>query len=278
MPIDAPRADNRDNWDERVAGHIDGYKVHRYLDDPEHMSDIVMFDVDRLGDITGLEVLHMQCHIATDTITLARLGANVTGLDFAPSAIAAAEEMFAKTGTPGRFVTSELYDAPAALGEQFDLVYTGVGAINWLPDIDGWAGVVDHFVKPGGRLFMTEGHPVAWALDQDREDHLLVLDFPYFEGRMQTWDEETSYLGDARLTNTTSHEWNHGLGEIFTALLTRGFEIRLFEEHQELPWKMHSWMEEHRDGWFRFPEEVRDQVPLMYTLVAEKKMEAITDG
>lgn len=272
MPIDAPRSDNRDNWDERVAGHIDGYRVDRYIRDPAHKSDIVMFDEKRLGDLTGLDVLHLQCHIATDTITLARLGANVTGIDFAPSAIAAAEDMFAKTNTPGRFVLSELYDAPKVLHQQFDMVYTGVGAINWLPDIDGWANVVDHFVKPGGRLFMTEGHPVAWALDQDRQDKLLVLGFPYFEGRMQTWDEEKSYLGDATLTHTTSHEWNHGLGEIFGALLKRDFDIRTFEEHRVLPWQMHSWMEEFEEGWFRFPEGLRDQVPLMYTLVAQKAM------
>ena len=270
MPIDEPRADNLANWDERVAGHIEGYRVDRYIADPNHMSDVVMFDRDRLGDISGQKVLHLQCHIATDTITLARLGASVTGIDFAPSAIAAAEDMFSKTGTPGRFIQSEVYDAPAALDEKFDMVYTGVGAINWLPDIDGWAGVVDHFVAPGGRLFMTEGHPVAWALDQDREDRLLVMQFPYFESDMQTWDEEQSYLGDATLTNTTSHEWNHGLGEIFTALLRRGFVIELFEEHRVLPWRMHSWMEEFTEGWFRFPADVADRVPLMYTLIASK--------
>ncbi len=268
--MDEQRAANRANWDDRVAGHIDGYRVDRYIDDPSHMSDIVMFDRERLGDLTGTTALHLQCHIGTDTITLARLGAAVTGIDFAPKAIAAARDIFAKTDTPGRFIVSELYDAPEALDEQFDLVYTGVGALNWLADIDGWAGVVDHFVKPGGRLLITEAHPVAWALDQDREDRLLVLDFPYFEGRMQTWDEDFSYLGDAKLTATVTHEWNHGLGEIFTALLTRGFIIKTFVEHTVLPWKMHSWMEESEDGWFRFPADVRDRVPLMYTLVAEK--------
>jgi SAM-dependent methyltransferase len=272
MPMNEHRADNRANWDDRVAGHVEGYRVDRYINDPSHMSDIVMFDADRLGDLTGTSALHLQCHIGTDTITLARLGAAVTGIDFAPKAIAAAQDMFTRSGTPGRFIVSELYDAPEALDEQFDLVYTGVGALNWLSDIDGWAGVIDHFVKPGGRLLLTEGHPVAWALDQDREDRLLVLDFPYFEGRMQTWDEDTSYLGNAKLSATVSHEWNHGLGEIFTALLNRGFAIMTFVEHRVLPWKMHGWMEETEDGWFRFPEDVRDQVPLMYTLVAEKSL------
>jgi len=221
MPIDDPRADNRDNWDDRVAGHIAGYRVDRYVNDPAHLSDIVIFDQDRLGELRGKKVLHLQCHIGTDTITLARLGAEVTGIDFAPSAIGACRELFTATATPGR-------------------------------------------------LCITEAHPVAWALDQDRDDQLLVLGYPYFEGRMQTWDEDFSYLGDATLTHTVSHEWNHGLGEIFTALLRRGFVIKLFEEHRVLPWRMHSWMEEDAAGWFRFPEDVRDQVPLMYSLVAEK--------
>ncbi|MCP3976099.1 MAG: class I SAM-dependent methyltransferase [bacterium] len=271
MPMNHHREDNRANWDGRVDGHIDGYRVDRYIDDPNHMSDVVMFDIDRLDDLAGTTALHLQCHIGTDTITLARLGAEVTGIDFAPKAIAAAQDMFAKAGNAGRFIVSELYDAPQALDEQFDMVYTGVGALIWLSDIDGWAGVVDHFVKPGGRLFITEGHPAAWALDQDREDRLLVMDFPYFETvEPQTWNEATSYLGDATLTATTSHEWNHGLGEIFTALLNRGFVIKTFVEHRVLPWKMHSWMEEAPEGWFQFPESVRDKVPLMYTLVAEK--------
>ncbi len=265
------RNDNRANWDGRVEGHIDGYRVDRYIDDPNHMSDVVMFDIDRLGDLSGTTALHLQCHIGTDTITLARLGAEVTGIDFAPQAVAAAEDMFTRAGNSGRFIVSELYDAPQALDEQFDMVYTGVGALNWLSDIDGWAAVVDHFLKPGGRLFITEGHPVAWALDQDREDRLLVMEFPYFEAvEPQTWNEATSYLGDATLTATTSHEWNHGLGEIFTSLLKRGFVIKTFQEHRILHWKMHSWMEETPEGWFQFPENVRANVPLMYTLIAEK--------
>lgn len=270
MPIDEFRADNRANWDDRVAGHIDGYRVDRYLADPTHMSDIVEFDRERLGDLRGQKVLHLQCHIGTDTLTLARMGASVTGIDLAPKAIAAAQDMFAKTNTPGRFIVSELYDAPGVLDEQFDLVYTGVGALNWLPDIDGWAAVVDHFTRPGGRLFITEGHPMAWTLEHDRDDQLLVVGYPYFEGRMQTWDEESSYLGDAKLTATTAHEWNHGLGEIFTALLDRGFIIKTFVEHDVQPWKAHDWMEEFQEGWFRLPEDVRDQTPLMYTLVARK--------
>ncbi len=270
MPVDEFREDNRANWDDRVAGHITGYRVDRYLVDPGHLSNVIEFDRDRLGDITGQDVLHLQCHIGTDTLSLARLGATVTGIDFSPKAIEAARDLFAKTDTPGRFFVSELYDAPAALDEQFDMVYTGVGALNWLPDIDGWAGVVDHFTRRGGRLFITEGHPVAWALDQDRDDRLLVLGFPYFEGRRQTWDMDASYAGDARLTKTIAHEWNHGLGEIFTSLLDRGFGIRQFVEHDRVCWRMHEWMDEIQEGWFQFPAELRDQVPLMYTLIADK--------
>ena len=271
MPLDEFGQANLANWDERVEGHIPGYDVQRYIDDPQHLSDVVAFDLERLGDLSGQKVIHLQCHIGTDTLSLARLGAEVTGIDFSPQAVVAASSMFEAAGTPGRFIESELYDSPAVLDERFDMVYTGVGAINWLSDIDGWAGVVDHFLRPGGRLFLTEGHPVAWSLDQDRGDRLIVIDLPYFEGRMSTWNEETSYLGDAALKNATTHDWNHGLGEIFTALLDRGFVIKSFVEHDSLFWQMHSWMEEGEDGRFRFPEDVRDQFPLMYTLIADKE-------
>lgn len=271
MPIDGPRAENKLNWNERVEGHLTGYRVDRYINDPNHLSDCVTFDKDRLGDLNGLDVLHLQCHIGTDTITLARMGANVTGIDFAPDAIAAAQDICAKSGTPGRFIEAELYDAPAVLDEQFDMVYTGIGALCWLPDIDGWAAVVDHFVKPGGRLFITEAHPITWTIDDERDDDVLQIVRPYFEGRMSTWDADFSYLGDATIANTRTNEWNHGLGEIFTALLKRCFEIKLFEEHRTIPWRVTEAMVEDPEGWFQMPEAIADQIPLMYTLVAQKR-------
>ena len=172
MPVcDAPgmadyRDVNRANWDERVPAHAASpdYAVDRFTDDPAFLSGVVSFDLPRLGDIAGLDGVHLQCHIGTDTVSLARLGARMTGLDFSPAALEQGRRLAAATGVDVDFVESDLYGAPEALGtERFDLVYTGIGAICWLPDIRRWANVVATLLRPGGRLFMREGHPVLWS-------------------------------------------------------------------------------------------------------------------
>jgi len=178
---------NLANWNDRVPIHIgpgSDYEIDRYVNDPSHIGTVVDFDRDRLGDLQGVDLVHLQCHIGTDTLSLARLGATGTGVDFSPPAIAAARDMFDRSGTPGRFVESGLYRAPEALdGVRFDMVYTSVGAINWLPDIDGWAQVVAALLKPGGRLFLRDGHPALFVMDHTRSDDRLVPFMSYFSDR-----------------------------------------------------------------------------------------------
>ena len=143
---------NRASWNERVPAHVasPGYSVARFTEDPKFLSRVVQFDLPRLGDISGLDAVHLQCHIGTDTVSLARLGAQMTGVDFSEPAVEAARALAEATGASARFVVSELYDAPDALGpERFDLVYTGIGAICWLPDIHRWAEVVAALPAPG---------------------------------------------------------------------------------------------------------------------------------
>ena len=178
------RAINRAYWNDRAPAHAasPGYGVQRFVDDATFLSDVVRFDVPRLGDIAGLTGIHLQCHIGTDTISLARLGARMTGLDLSGASIGQARSIAARVQPEVIFVEGEVYSAPQLLdNESFDLVYTGIGALCWLPDIRRWAGVVRALLKPGGRLFIREGHPVLWALDDTRTDDLLVMGFPYFE-------------------------------------------------------------------------------------------------
>src|SRR6478752_3769380 len=167
---------NRANWDDRVAAHAASpdYAVARFTDDPSFLSEVVSFDVPRLGDIAGLAAVHLQCHIGTDTVSLARLGARMTGLDFSAPALEQGRRLAAAVGVEVEFAESDLYGAPEALGRQrFDLVYTGIGAICWLPDIRRWARVVADLLRPGGRFFMREGHPILWAIDDVRTDALV---------------------------------------------------------------------------------------------------------
>jgi 2-polyprenyl-3-methyl-5-hydroxy-6-metoxy-1,4-benzoquinol methylase len=165
--MDDFRATNLECWEERADVHAASpdYDVDLLATDADLLSEVVRFDRPRLGVIEGLDVVHLQCHIGTDTISLAKLGASVTGLDFSPSALAQARDLAARAGLDVRFVESELYGAPAALGTTYDLVYTGVGALNWLPDVAGWATVVAALLRPGGRLHLREGHPMLWSLE-----------------------------------------------------------------------------------------------------------------
>ncbi len=232
---------NRANWDERAAAHAASpdYGFARFADDPAFLSDVVRFDRSRLGDVSDLDVVHLQCHIGTDSVSLARLGATVTGVDFSGESLAAARTLADAAGAAVTYVQSDVYEAPAALGgATFDLVYTGVGALCWLPDIRRWAQTVAALLRPGGRLFIREGHPVLWSLDYDRADGLLVLAEPYFEQTQpQIYDEPGTYVStDHVFTQTRTMEWNHGLGEIVTAVLDAGMAITGLAEHQTVPW------------------------------------------
>ena len=233
---------NRANWDDRAQAHAasEDYGVARFAADPGHLSDVVTFDRPLLGDIAGLRGVHLQCHIGTDTVSLSRLGARMTGLDFSPRSLEQARSLAAAAGAEINFVESDLYGAVEALGgEQFDLVYTGIGALCWLPDIRRWAQTVAALLKPGGRLFIREGHPVLWALDYDRTDDLIVLEEPYFEqSEPQVYTEGGTYVDtDAVFTHNVTNEWNHGLGEIVTAVLDHGLVVTGLVEHDTVPWE-----------------------------------------
>jgi SAM-dependent methyltransferase len=172
---------NRATWDERAPAHAASpdYGVKRFVEDPDFLSDVVRFDLPRLGDVRGLRGVHLQCHIGTDTISLARLGARMTGLDLSPASLEQARLLSEQAGPHVDFVEAELYAAVDVLGaEAFDLVFTGIGALCWLPSVDRWANTVARLLAPGGRLFLREGHPMLWTLEYERPDKLLVAEYP----------------------------------------------------------------------------------------------------
>jgi SAM-dependent methyltransferase len=263
---------NLANWESRVPLHVVGYDLNQYIADPGRLSKVVTFDRPRLGDLAGKDVVHLQCHLGTDTLSLARLGARVTGLDFSPSALAVARKLAADCETPIRYVEAELYDAPAALGvNRFDVVYTGIGALCWLPDIERWAGVVASLLRPGGRLFIREGHPALWALGEAREDGLITLDYPYFEGPGVHASEATTYVDhEGELTSPETVDFNHGMAEIITAIMHAGMQLTSFEEHNSVPWAaLGDLMEELPSGEFRLKDRPQ-RLAASYTLQAVK--------
>ena len=282
MTMDESREQNLKSWESRVDVHAGSkmYDLDGMVSGAKQFSDMFAFDVEPLGDVTGLDTVHLQCHIGTDTVSLARLGARVTGLDFSPAALEVARDLAARCGVDARFVESELYGAVDALGrEQFDLVYTGVGSLGWLPDITGWARVVAELLRPGGRLYLREGHPMLWALDPERDDQLLVVGYPYFETEEpEVFDVPGTYTdGDASGIETVSHEWNHGLGEIVQAVLEAGLTLTRLVEHDFAEWKALDWMEVDDEGHWRLPDH-RERLPVMYTLEARKPRELSGSG
>jgi SAM-dependent methyltransferase len=269
------RTVNRASWDDRAPAHAASvdYAVQRFVDDATFISDVVRFDLPRLGDVTGVDGVHLQCHIGTDTLSLERLGARMTGLDFSAASLQQARDLVARTGSATTFVEGDVYEAVDLLGgERFDLVFTGIGALCWLPRIDEWARVVAGLLRPGGRLFIREGHPVLWSLAYDRDDRLLVIEYPYTE-QIDPVIEETdgTYVEtDVRFGATVTHEWNHGLGEIITALLSHGMELTAFVEHDSVPWvALPGSMEPIGGGEYRLVDRPW-RLPHSYTLQARK--------
>jgi SAM-dependent methyltransferase len=265
---------NRANWDERAPAHAasEDYGIPRFVADPHHLSGVVRFDRPLLGDLAGLTGVHLQCHIGTDTLSLARLGARMSGLDLSPASLLEARRLAAATGTPIDYVEADTYSAPAAFGGRtFDLVYTGIGALCWLPDIDRWAGVVDALLAPGGRLFLREGHPMMWAVDDSRTD-ALTLGYPYFEVPEPIDEEEPGTYVDTstEFVHNRVMAWNHGLGETVTALLSRGLEVTGLVEHDSVPWDaLPGRMVRDELGEWRLLEHA-ERLPLSYTLQARK--------
>lgn len=262
------------NWNERVPAHVASpdYAIERFLTDPDHLSRVVRFDRPRLGDISGLRGVHLQCHIGTDTLSLARLGAHMSGLDFSGPALIEARSLAERTGTRIDYVEAEVYAATDVLPPgSFDFVYTGIGALCWLPRVRPWARVIADLLRPGGWFFMREGHPILWSL-AERSHDLLVLDHPYFETEApMVWDEPGTYVEtDQVFQSTITHEWNHGLSEVLTALMDAGFQLTMLVEHQSVPWEaLPGHMERGEDSEWRLKERP-SRLPLTYTVRAVK--------
>ena len=265
---------NRMLWDERAPAHAAApeYALARFKADPAFLSDVVRFDLPRLGDISGLRGVHLQCHIGTDTLSLSRLGATMSGLDFSSASIAVAKDLAARVGAEIDYHVADVYDAVDVLGAGgYDLVFTGIGALGWLPDIARWGRVIGALLRPGGRLFIREGHPVLWSLADPRPDGLVAVEYPYFEQvEPMVWDEESTYVTtDVAFKHTVSHEWNHGLGEIVTALLEADLAITGLVEHDSVPWNARPGEMVESAGEWRM-RDGPERFPCSYTLQARK--------
>jgi SAM-dependent methyltransferase len=257
---------NRSYWDSRVPVHVasrfydvDGFIAGR---DP-----LVPVEVEEVGEVAGRSLLHLQCHFGVDTLGWARRGATVTGLDFSAPAVEAARRVADDCGIDADFVQADVYDAPAALGgRRFDVVYTGFGALCWLPDIVRWAEVAAALLAPGGFLYVIESNPLIQVMADDD----LSFERSYFERGPYRWSDAGTYTdGGEHLPATPTIEWAHGIGDVVSAVARAGLRVDFLHEHPFLPWARWPWLERDGDGTFRFPSD-RPALPLTYSLRATR--------
>ncbi len=256
--------ENRGLWDERARYHpgTDFYDLDSFLGGRSSLNRI---ELDELPDISGKDLLHLQCHFGQDSISLARMGARVTGLDFSPVAIETARGLALKTGTGCRFVCADVYSAPTVIKEHFDMVFTSYGTIGWLPDLKAWARVVSGMLRPGGVFYMAEFHPFLWIWDDDFNRVV----YPYTASEEIVEELESSYAGKEKIAKRRSHTWNHGLGDVLGALTGAGLSILHLNEYNYSPYGIFPEMESPEPGKFRL-KKFGDKVPMVYTVLAQK--------
>lgn len=258
---------NMESWDERVPIHVGGefYGVEAFKAGEEHLRP---FEIAEVGDVSGRDLLHLQCHFGKDTLSWARRGARVTGLDFSAPAVEAARNLAGEMGIDAEFVQSDVYKAGDVLGGRtFDIVYTGLGALNWLPDITRWAAVAAGLVRPGGFLYLAEFHPFTTVFGDDG----LTVEHDYFhKEEPDVWDEPGTYADfDAETVNNVTYEWNHTLSDVVTALIDAGLVLQFLHEHDYTLFPRWPILEKSGFDTYRLPEGT-PRIPLMYSLLARR--------
>ena len=264
---------NRLNWDNRAELHsTDTTGAYRIATVLAGGSSLHALETGEIGDIAGKDIVHLQCHIGLDTISLKHLGAkSVTGLDFSPKAIAAARDFAERAGTDARFVEASVYDAPEALGETYDMAFVTWGAINWLDDIGRWARAVAAVLRPGGRLYLLEGHPAMNQMYPDRNPLTVELDWRTPPDRPLVWDDPQTYTGDTRqLTQVRHYEWIHPLSDVVNALIAAGLTIDFLNEQDIVVWQAFSFLVEAGEDQFALPEG-QPRVPLSFSIGATRR-------
>lgn len=271
-------SDNEANWDGRADIHINGgYQgIDDLVSDNSAITPELAQDTHRFGDLSGKDVIHLQCHLGTDTIGFARLGASrVVGIDLSSNSLAYARNIAAKAGTDVDYIKANVYDARQAVEGDFDLVYTSIGVLVWLPDVESWARTVVSLLKPGGMFFIRDDHPMFMTIGEIGSDvpGALQVEQPYFEQpEPLTWEEDGSYADSSdapRNKHKTNHQWNHSLGEIITALIRAGLVIDEVEETPYSAWCPWPDLMVEEQGRWRLKDNP-ERLPLQFAITAHK--------
>ena len=257
---------NRRMWDERVPLHLPSelYDVEGFL---SGASPLRPFEQEELGDVGGRRLAHLQCHFGLDTLSWARKGAIVTGLDFSPAAIEAARTLATTTEIDATFTVGDVLEAATILDGPFDIVYTGTGAICWIDDLARWARQVAALLQPGGTLYLVEFHPLTDIFSDDS----LEVTRSYFDGGRPCRDETSGTYADpgAHTRHNLSYTWTHPISSVINTLIRAGFQIDLFNEHDFTLFPRFEGLDRIAGDVHRFPEG-HPRIPLMYSLLATR--------
>ncbi len=264
--MDKRLAVNRTNWNERTPVHAasDFYDVQSFKKGRITLNHIERSEV---GDVTGKNLLHLQCHFGMDTMSWSRLGANATGIDFSDAAIDLARTLNDEIGTDARFIRSNVYELPQVLDEEFDVVFTSIGVLSWLPDLDGWASVIHKLLRPRGVFYILDKHPLMGMLrESEIGDIRPTCDYfsheQFLEGNSPTYTDGVPIA-------SSNYEWQHSLGDIVTSLIKAGLTIQYLHEFPVSAYRVFPCMTRHDDGWWRFPKH-NDSFPQLFSIKAVK--------
>jgi 2-polyprenyl-3-methyl-5-hydroxy-6-metoxy-1,4-benzoquinol methylase len=256
--------ENKLLWNKRTAVHKDSafYDVPAFLGGKSSLNEI---ELRGLGDVKGKKVLHLQCHFGMDTLSLARMGAKVTGIDLSDASIEEAKKLNKELGLDAKFICCNVYDLREHLNETFDIVFTSYGVIGWLPDLDKWAELTAHYLKPGGMFFMAEFHPVVWMLDEDFKS----VKYYYHNQEMIVVNSEGTYTDRTAEIDHKEYSWNHGLAEVLNSLIAHGLQLKSFDEFSYSPYPCFNNLVQGADGNWRV-KEMEDKIPMVYAVTAVK--------
>ena len=262
---------NRELWNEITPIHacsafydVEGFKKGR-------SSMLYPIELEEMGDVTGKSLLHLQCHFGMDTLSWARLGAKVTGVDFSDKAIELARSLSKELEIEADFICSDIYKLPDVLDEEFDIVYTSAGVLCWLPDLKRWAEVISHILKPGGFFYILEGHPFMMVFDDSPDVTEPKVHYSYFhDPEPMKFEPEEDYAIPGVITKHGSYEWTHSMSDIINSLISSGLRIEFLHEFPMIFFKRFPFMEQDDDGLWQIKG---NKLPLVFTLKATKPKE-----
>ncbi len=264
--------ENKQAWNKRTAVHKDSafYDLDSFKKGKSSLNKI---ELNELGDVTGKSLLHLQCHFGMDTMSWARAGAACVGVDLSDEAINLAKEINAELKLNADFICANVYDladtskVPPLEGfrEAFDIVFTSYGTIGWLPDLDSWAEIISHFLKPGGTFYIADFHPALWMMD----DNFTQVKYSYFNTEVITEEISGTYTDREAPIKSVEHGWNHPFSEIINALIKHDLQIQLFNEFPYSPYNCFNNLEQGADGMWRI-KGMDEKMPMMYSIKAVK--------